>query len=365
VRNRGPSFLVINPFGIGDVLFSTPLIRNLKDNFPQSEFYYLCNKRAEPIIKNYPLINKSFVYERDEFEAVRKRSKLQWFSKYLKFISDIRKERIDISIDLSLNSQFGFLARAWGIRERLGLDYKGRGRFLTKKVKIEGFEDKHVAEYYLDLLGLLRLSPESYPMEVYTDKESKLWVDNFIEQNRISNKDLIIGVAPCGGEAFGDKAYVKRWPPDKFSLLIRRLIDDYKAKIFIFAGPKEKKETFDILSKIESKKACFEFTGCSLNKIIALVDRCNLVVANDTGPLRFANALGKKIIALFGPVDDKVYGLYPNDPLKHNVIKKDLACRPCYKKFRLPDCPYNRKCLNDITVDEVFNAVASLLQNKN
>lgn len=352
---------MINPFGIGDVLFSTPLIRNLKENFPHSKFYYLCNKRVYPVIRNHPLIYKTFVYERDEFEEARNKSKFLWCSKYLQFIRDIKKEKIDISIDLSLNSQFGFLSWAFGIKERLGLDYKHRGRFLTKKIKISGFEDKHVAEYYLDVLRLLNLSFKACPLEVYTDAEGKLWAKNFMEHNMISENDLILGIAPFGGEAFGAKAYIKRWPQDKYSLLIGRLINELKAKIFIFAGPKEKKEVNDIMYFIGKNKNCYEFTDCSLNKIIALVEKCSLMISNDTGPLRFADALGKKIVALFGPVDDRVYGLYPYDPLKHTIIKKDLACRPCYKRFRLPECPYDQRCLKDISVDEVFAAVKKLI----
>ncbi|MFH1519874.1 MAG: hypothetical protein ABIE75_04830, partial [Candidatus Omnitrophota bacterium] len=59
-----------------------------------------------------------------------------------------------------------------------------------------------------------------------------------------------------------------------------------------------------------------------------------------------------------------VYGPYPEDSQKHGVIKKDLSCRPCYKKFRLPECLYQLKCLKSITVDEVFDSVKGLLEQQ-
>ncbi|RKY34835.1 MAG: hypothetical protein DRP69_03625, partial [Candidatus Duberdicusella sinuisediminis] len=81
------------------------------------------------------------------------------------------------------------------------------------------------------------------------------------------------------------------------------------------------------------------------------------------GLLKVANALNKKIVAIFGPVSEKVYGLYPFKPSQHIILKKDLPCRPCYKKFRLPECPYDIACLREITVEEVFSAVSKLISS--
>ena len=89
--------------------------------------------------------------------------------------------------------------------------------------------------------------------------------------------------------------------------------------------------------------------------------KMRLVVTNDGGPLHMASALGVKTVSIFGPVDEKVYGPYPPSD-KHIVItNKNITCRPCYKNFRFWGCPNNLSCVKDITVDEVFTAVRSLL----
>jgi len=362
VENKYRSFLIINTFGIGDVLFSTPLLRNLKENFPNAKIFYLCNRRVYPVLKNHPLIEKIFIYERDEFEKVKKQSKFAWLKKIIAFVSDIKKEKIEVVLDLSLNSQFGFFSWVAGIKKRLGLDYKGRGRFFTDKIEINGYQDKHVVDYYLSLLNLLNIKPKELKLQVYADEISKLWADNFIKDNGISNSDFLIGVAPCGGQAFGKEANIKRWPENKFSLLIDKLIEEFNAKILIFAGPNEKKEVSNIISGLNNSARCFEFTDSSLDQIIAMIDKCKLFIGNDTGPLRFADALDKKIIAIFGPIDEKVYGVYPPDSTnKSIVINKDLNCRPCYKKFRLPECIHDKKCLNDISTEDVFKEAKRLI----
>ena len=358
MENRPKSFLIINPFGIGDVLFSTPLIRSLKESFPSSKIFYLCNRRTQPILISNPLIDKIFVYERDEFEVIKKESKLSWIKKIISFVSEIRKENIDIAVDLSLNSQFGFFAWFAGIRKRIGFDYKKRGRFLTEKIKMNGFESKHVIEYYLDVLQLLKVKTLSLQMELFIDQRDKLWCKDFLERRNIDKEDIFICIAPGGGESFGRDAYRKNWPLDNFVKLSERLQKDLKAKLCILLGPKEK----DIGKAFSESSNLVVFPPSTIMQAAAIIDRCNLFISNDSGLSKVANALDRKIVTIFGPIDEKIYSPYPLDSKKHALIKKDLPCRPCYKKFRLPECLYQLKCLESITVDEVFDSVRGLLE---
>jgi heptosyltransferase-2 len=351
----------MNPFGIGDVLFSTPLLRNIHINFPTARIYYLCSKRSAPIIKRHPLVSKIFIYERDDFVLESKKSIFSGWLKYWRFIRQLRKEKIDCALDLSLNTQFSFFAWLAGIKDRYGLDYKKRAIFLTRRIEIPGFNDKHVAEYYLDVLQILDVPIKKCSLEVYTDSQSDIQAEDFFKQNNISTKGLIIGIAPCGGEAFGSDNHLKRWPPEKFSSLIDKLIEIYDSRIFIFAGPKEKEDVLAILEPLKHRNRVFDFSECSLEKTVSLVKRCDLFISNDTGLLRFADGLNKKIVALYGPIDEKVYGPYLSAG-RSMVVKKDLSCRPCYKNFRLDFCSRDRECLKSIGVEEVLGAVGLILK---
>jgi len=359
MENKVKSFLIINPFGIGDVLFSTPLVRSLKENFPSSKIFYLCNRRAYPVLEDNPLINKIFVYERDEFDAIKKVSKLSWIKRIIGFVLEIKKENIDIVVDLSLNSQFGFFAWFAGIRKRIGFDYKKRGRFLTEKIKINGFEGKHVIEYYLDLLQFLKVKPLSLHTELFVNEGDKLWSKDFLKSHNINKENIFICIVPGGGESFGSNAYRKNWPLDNFVKLSECLQKNLKIKLCILLGPKEK----EIGKAFNQGSNLVVFSPSTVMQASAIIDRCNLFISNDSGLLRVANALDRKIVTIFGPVDEKTYSPYPFDSKKHVVIKKDLPCRPCYKKFRLPECLYQLKCLKDITVEEVFDSVKSLIDD--
>ncbi|MFA7676578.1 MAG: glycosyltransferase family 9 protein [Candidatus Omnitrophota bacterium] len=355
MKKNPHKFLIINPFGIGDVLFSTPLVRNIKNAYPLAKIFYLCNRRAEPVIRNHPLLEKIFIYERDEFENIRRKSKLKWLNKFFKFLGEIKREKIDIVFDLSLNSQFGFFSWASGIKERLGFDYKKRGRFLTHKILIEGFKDKHVIEYYLSLLKFISIPASSLSMELFINQEDRLQAQTFLRKKGVNLKEKYVCVSPGGGESFGSQAYRKIWPLDNFSELCRLIEQRLKVKILIILGPKEAGlgEAFK-----ESEKTKI-ISGLSIMQAAAVIEKSSLFISSDNGLLRIANALDKNIITIFGPVDEKVYSPYPYDLRKHKVIVKDMSCRPCYKKFRLPDCSYGVRCLNEISAEEVFAQVSS------
>ncbi|MBU1112446.1 MAG: glycosyltransferase family 9 protein [Candidatus Omnitrophica bacterium] len=351
--SKNKSFLIINPFGIGDVLFSTPLIRNIKEKLPGSKVFYLCNQRSYPVLKDNPLIEKCFIYERDEFEAIRKQSRIAWIKKFLEFVSDIRREKVDTVLDLSLNSQFGFLSFIAGIKERVGYDYKRRGRFLTKRIKFSGYKDKHVIEYYLDLLRIINIEPRHKKIELFLDSDQK----------EIANRDkLKIIMVPGGGASWGGQAYRKHWDKAGFAQLADRLIEELGAKVIISGSDQEKGIVDEVASLMCNRPD--KAVDMELSKFLNLLNNAELLIANDGGPIHMAVGLGLKTVSIFGPVDEKVYGPYPLDDSRHIVIKKDISCRPCYINFKLPECMHDIMCLKDIDVDEVFKAAEKLLAGK-
>ena len=95
-----------------------------------------------------------------------------------------------------------------------------------------------------------------------------------------------------------------------------------------------------------------------IREMAALCKRCELVICSEGGPLHIAASQGVRTISIFGPVDEKAYGPYPKTE-KNIVITSDADCRPCYKKFKLPECEH-KKCLENISVEEVFGAVGQV-----
>jgi lipopolysaccharide heptosyltransferase II len=352
------SILIINPFGVGDVLFSTVLVSVIKKNFPRSNIAYICNIRTWNILETNPEVNEIFVFERDEYRKLWRKSKIECVRKLYRFWKEIKRRGFDMTFDLSLGKEYAFLCWLIGIRQRRGFDYKGRGRFLTHKIPFDGFNDKPVAEYYLDLINEVGVREQrKYSTLLVTTAEDDKYIDTFLKNSGITSQDLLVGIAPGGGISFGKKDQEKRrWDADRFAELADRIIKRFNAKIIFIWGPDELAFIEKISLRMKEKALVAPQT--SIREMAALCKICSVVICSEGGPLHIASSQGIKTVSIFGPVDEKVYGPYP--PGENNVvITSDVGCRPCYKRFKLPKCS-SRKCLEDISVDTVFNTFSNL-----
>ncbi len=357
-QNPPQKVLVINIFGIGDVLFTTPFISNLKANFPNVKVSYLCNQRSKPVLENYRKLDKIFVYERDYFLATWKKSKLTFFKEGKKLFDLIKQEKFDTVFDFSLNSTVDIAMWLIGIKRRIGLNYRNRSRLLTKKYLLEAFESKHVAEYYLDILRDLGLKIHTQALEMDIAFNDEKWADDFLKSGGFSTNKQLIGILPGGGASWGKEARYRRWDPEKFGKLLDKLIEKPNTQIILFGDKKEADLCQKLLEQRE-KHIIAAYGKTTLSQLSALFKRCRLLVLNDGGPLHVASASGTKTVSIFGPVDDIVYGPY-GDSASHRVVKKNFLCSPCYRRFRMTDCTHI-SCLEAVSVDDVWQTVKEAL----
>jgi len=348
--------LIINPFGVGDVLFSTPLVVALKKLYRGAYVGYICNIRTKEMLQTNPDVDEVFVFERDEYRLLWKTSKLECIKKLFDFWRTIHRRKFDVVIDLSLSKEYAFLCWLVGIRERRGFNFKGRGRFLTYRIPFDGFNDKPVGEYYLDLMSMEKPARDITTVLVTADNDRR-YIEDFLKTSGVRQNDLLVGIAPGGGASFGKKDQGRRrWGAGKFRELADRIAEKYKAKIILIWGHDER----DVVEKISAgmKNSALIAPTTTIREMAALCKKCRLVICSEGGPLHIASSQGVKTVSIFGPVDEKVYGPYP--PSQRNVVVTSRAdCRPCYRRFKLPECN-TRKCLEDITVDDVFNEIAKL-----
>ena len=343
--------LVVNPFGIGDVLFTTPLISALKRRVPHVSVSFIGNARTAPLLKNDPRLAKVFSYERDEFVAVYKRSPWQFLLKWNAFAAELRAERFDTAFDLSMGSPVGAALMLAGIPARIGYDHRGRGRWLTRRVPFRGYEGRHVAAYYLDLL-------EPHPgdedrMALFVPEAEAAWSADFMAGHGLED-NAFMAMFPGGGASWGKGAGMKRWPPEGYARLAEKIIERSKCPIILMGDQGE-------------QELCRRVAGMAANPLVsvagpttvlqaaALMRRARCVVVNDGGPLHVGVACGARTVSIFGPVDPVVYGPYPPGKA-HRVVTKGLPCQPCYRCFRVSGCAH-LSCLRTLTMDEVYKAL--------
>ena len=349
--------LIINPYGIGDVLFTTPVITNLRLFNPQVKIAYLANRRNADFLAVNSEIDKVFIYERDEFVAVYRQNSLKFAQQWFELYSTIKEQDFDLVLDYSLNSTFGFLTSLAGIKCRVGFDYRKRGRFLTDKIPFIGYEDKHIIEYNLDLLRHIKVPIVSHQMTFKIPPKDVQWAEAWLALQKIPLGKSLIAVVAGGGASWGKDAKYRRWSVAKYAQLVDKIIENFDAAIILMGDSKEEELCRELISQAHFP-IYYAVGKTSLSGMAALLAQCRLGIVNDAGPLHVAVAVGLKTVSIFGPVDPAIYGPYPAEG--HAVVQKGLACQPCYRRFRMAKCGHI-SCLGELSVEEVYRKVQSIL----
>ena len=352
--------LIINPFGIGDVLFSTPLVAAVRAAHPDAFIAYLCNRRTQEILRYNPHVNVVLVFEKDEYRALWRDSRWQWALAVRDLLRRVARERFDLAIDLSLSDRYSGLLLVLGVPQRVGFNYRGRGRFLTHRVDISGYQDKHVVEYYRDLLRSLQIEMADGRLQLFTSAREREEAISRLAQAGSGPGATIVGIVPGGGTSWGIDSAFRRWGIERFARVGDMLADRYGARVVLFGERSDIPICREVARLMRHQPLDISGTT-TLVQFIHLMSRCQLVVCNDGGPLHIAVSLGVRTVSIFGPVNPRVYGPYPPGP-RHQVVTKDLACRPCYQYFKLPPCPYDRACLETLETEPVMAAARALLE---
>ncbi|MBI3320115.1 MAG: glycosyltransferase family 9 protein [Candidatus Omnitrophica bacterium] len=306
-------------------------------------------------------LDELFIYEKDELVDLWNRSKRAWFRTLGSLLQRIKSGRFDMAIDLSLGERYSFLLMLFGVPRRVGFDFRRRGRFLTHRFPMEGYQDQHVVEYYRQLLHMIGIRLVDAKLELRLNEQDRHGSEQRLMELCIPPDRPVIGLVPAGGVSWGIQAYFRRWSKEGFIEVGRSLHARYGATLVVFGEPKDQDVCAEIAQAIGA--AAVDVSGhTTLGQFISFIARCDLVIANDGGPIHIAASQDIPTVSIFGPVDPVVYGPYPPSPRHRIVYQAQLRCRPCYHQFKLPPCPYERACLSCVEPSEVLQACEDVFE---
>jgi len=213
------------------------------------------------------------------------------------------------------------------------------------------FIPRPMVDYYLEICRWLHLTtplqfrPRLFMSDAVQEKGRRL-----LKRYCISPDDTVIGMNP--GAQFGSS---KCWPPAHFARLAELLSQHWNCKILLFIGPGEK----DIGNKIvQLSRAKIINTGpdkVDLALLKPLIQRCRLLVTNDTGPRHYAVAFDIPVVVIMGPTDPR----YTQSNLEKTIVlRRETECSPCHLK----ECTLDHRCMTEITPEMVLQAGKQLLQ---
>ncbi len=171
-----------------------------------------------------------------------------------------------------------------------------------------------------------------------------------------------VAVFPGGGSNPGMELTAKRWPLERYRELARKLIHELDAEVLLIGGPEDIDLNQRLLEGLDvSPGTITNLAGkTTIGQLAAHLEQCALFIGNDSSPMHLAAAVGTPVIAIFGPTSPQEYGPYPLDDPKHIALWHHPTGQPCFFLGKMQTCT-TCTCIQSVTVDEVWDAVISIL----
>jgi heptosyltransferase-2 len=346
MQNDIKTILIRCPNWVGDVVMAIPALDCIRANFPHARIIGIVGKNAQGIVRDGPWFD-DFVDCEDKTLAGMGR-----------MISKIRTLRPDMGI--LLTNSFRSVLPVWLGKTQSIYGYRRDLRSLLlrggpKPVRRGGkITPGPMQEYYLEICRWLGLKlPTATKPSLFIGDSLRKRSDEILRSYGITAQDTIIGFNP--GASFGSS---KCWPPEHFAAAADLFMQKEDIKILLLTGRGEEKIAEAIASKTKAPIINTANDRIDLELLKPLIQRCNLLVTNDTGPRHYAVALDVPVVVIMGPTDPR----YTAANLEKTVvIRSDAECSPCHKKT----CPTDHRCMTQITPGMVFDAGNKLLYRSN
>jgi ADP-heptose:LPS heptosyltransferase len=344
-----PRILLVRLRLIGDVAFTTPLIRALRRHFPTAHLSYVVEPVAAPIVSGNPHL--------DDVIVAPKRRGLQRWSDDLALARRLRRDRFDIAIDLHGGPRAAWLTWATAAPMRIGYSMKGRSWIYTHVVKrAPDLGPRHSVLNQWDLLGPLGIpaaDPTRDAIEMPPDPRAAAAVQKRLRELGIDASHELIVIHVSAGNPF------RRWPAESFvELAVHLASAKPRRRVLLTSGPSELAAARSIASTARARlgggEQVPETSDFSLAELRALVDRAAVYIGGDSGPLHVASASAVPIVALFGPTLAERSMPWRNPRLYVEAVEPGpLSCRPCNQRSCVTG---DFRCLGGITPRQVIDA---------
>jgi len=346
---------------IGDVVFTTPVIRALRRTYPAAGLDYLVESSAAPVLQTNPHLSALITVEhRRGWPRVKDDLRLAW---------QLRSARYDLVIDLHGGPRSAWLTWATRAPRRVGYDVPGRSWMYTTAIhRPRTLRGGHSVENQWDLLRAVDPAFSSGPdrdrdrTEMPVDHAAKTSVARRLTAMHVPADATVVVVHVSAGNPF------RRWPESSFVDLVGTLASTAPNRwVMITGGPSDRQAAARIVERArdgagaEAGLRILDAEDWSLAELRALLDRASLFVGGDSGPLHVASTSDVPIVGLYGPtLAERSAPWRPHRFRTASVDVGELPCRPCEQRVCVPG---DFRCLTRITASTVAAHAERLLEN--
>ncbi len=322
-------FLIIRFSSIGDIVLTTPVVRNLKQQVENAEIHYLTKPQFKAILENNPHIDQVHTLK-DSFSETVQKLKHEHFDYIIDLHKNLRTARFKNKLKII---SFSFNKLNWE-------------KWLLVNFKKNKMPDLHIVDRYMDTL------------KVFDVKNDHKGLDYFIPEKDEVDVSLISPELSSGyvGVVVGAFHNTKKLTKEKLVTICSHI----DKPILLLGGPDNKDEAEYIKNHVKGiiYNTCGHY---NINQSASLVKKANVILTPDTGLMHIASAFKKKIVSVWGNTVPE-FGMYPYLPNPDSEIMeiKNLKCRPC-SKIGFTECPKKHfKCIKDLDENAIVRKINEL-----
>jgi heptosyltransferase-2 len=329
---------------VGDAVMSIPAMRSVRRIFPGAHISLLVRPWVHDVYSAVDFVDRILDFDKEGAHG-------GWLGR-ARLARSLRGMEFDMALLLQNAFEAAFLAWAAGIPVRIGYARDGRSLLLTHSCRIDPeLRNAHQVYYYLGILSAAGLLESGQQHAREQDLDIRIGVrpsdaegaGALLAASGIREGETLVGLNP--GAHYGS---AKRWLPDRYARVGDALAGRYSAHVVLFGSAGERPFAEAIADQM--RHPALVLAGrTTLGQLMALIQRCSLLITNDSGPMHLAAALDVPQLAIFGSTSEVATG-----PLsgRAEVIKEPVDCSPCFRR----ECPIDLRCMTGITVERVVRA---------
>jgi ADP-heptose:LPS heptosyltransferase len=316
--------LVIRFSSMGDIIYTTPVVRCLKKQLNDAEIHFITKPAFKYIYENNPYVDKLLLLKPNLSDTIK----------------DIKAEGYDYIIDLHNNLRTSIIKLRTGVRSST---YKKQTirKWLSLKFNLKLVPPVHLVDRYLKAVQFLNVTNDNQPIDYYIKADHQL-----SKLLPLSHQENFVAFI------IGATHFTKRMPNDKIISLCNAI-----DKPVVLLGGNDVKDNGDIIAKALGAKIYNACGITSLDESVFLVSKAAKIIGFDTGLTHIAEAFNVPIVSVWGGTVPELLGVQPYKVKEVLVAGIELPCRPC-SKFGLPACPLGHfKCMHDIPEQDITQFV--------
>ena len=332
---------LIKPSALGDIVHSLPVLTALRQRFPAAHITWVVNRGYEPLLRGHPDLDETLPFNRSPIRSGIFHAGVG----YLNFFRHLRERRFDLAIDLQGLLRSGLMTRATGALRRVGLGSarEGAGWFYTDVVPVAAENAMHAVDRYWLIAAALGAGGGPKHFRVPVSEPARQWVETTLRD--CPRPWLVLGV--------GSRWPTKRWPTEHFATLARQAQQRFGGTVLFVGAGDEVELAKDTACRLMGPVR--NLTGqTTLPQLAALLRQADAMLANDTGPLHLAAALGRPVVAPYTCTKVLLNGPYGNAA---RAVEARVWCQGSYiKKCR------RLECMAELTPDRLWPILEEVLQ---